>query len=264
MAELLGPNSRQSSMTINPAMEFDTRLFQTDTREHSQEFPGYSRLSAKTSYRPPQDMRQAKEQNIKTNCCELIKTVPIGHSTQDPQTPASTMEDHKTSALPDPYQPVTGSQTLQLHQKEQSTRITSTKAIPINLLTSLRTVSPSALLQIIKPKKKLRMHENLSSKINSEPIPVNYLPFVNPNSVYSTLPLLYLYSPIIYTLPLLLLSPPLKKLCALPLFQPSPHPKILLPLPPHLLNAPESTIMLLIAYRARADVCVEVSQPISD
>ncbi|KAM3179575.1 hypothetical protein ACTXT7_000310 [Hymenolepis weldensis] len=60
------------------------------------------------------------------------------------------MKDHKASTLPNPHQPVAGSQTFQLYQKGQITNIKPTKTIPINLPMFSRTPPSSTKFQSIK------------------------------------------------------------------------------------------------------------------
>lgn len=44
-----------------------------------------------------------KEEDTKTYCGESTRTVQISHPAHEPQTPGSTMENHKAPALPNPH-----------------------------------------------------------------------------------------------------------------------------------------------------------------
>ncbi|KAM3184091.1 hypothetical protein ACTXT7_009071 [Hymenolepis weldensis] len=99
MAKSLDPPSK----TTISATEFDTELFQTDIRELSQELPENADDSNPNMLPPPARHETSERKDTKIYCSEPTKTVSIRHPTQKPQTPTSTMEDHKASTSPRPH-----------------------------------------------------------------------------------------------------------------------------------------------------------------
>ncbi|KAM3184010.1 hypothetical protein ACTXT7_009218 [Hymenolepis weldensis] len=112
MAESLDLNFKQPSKTTNSATEFDTELFQTNTRELSQELSGHADDSNPVqdnfhNFLPEHASRKTRDKRKRktpqSTAVNRQKTVRVSRPAQEPQTPASTMEDHKTSILCRPH-----------------------------------------------------------------------------------------------------------------------------------------------------------------
>ncbi|KAM3183231.1 hypothetical protein ACTXT7_010753 [Hymenolepis weldensis] len=122
MTESLNLNCKQPSKTISSATEFDTKLFQTDIRELSQELPEHA-----DGYNPLQD-------DIHDFLPEHATTSRKTRDKRKRKTPKSTAVNQ------------------QKPEREQTTRINPTKTIPINMPTSSQPASPSTKLQTINYK----------------------------------------------------------------------------------------------------------------
>ncbi|KAM3177647.1 hypothetical protein ACTXT7_004128 [Hymenolepis weldensis] len=112
-AEVGASNCKQPYITTNSATEFDAEVFRTDIRKLSQEFPVLADDS-----NPAQDdirdflpelvttshkARGKRKRKIPKLLQRTNKNFPISHPPLEPQTSASTTEDHKASMLPNPH-----------------------------------------------------------------------------------------------------------------------------------------------------------------